>query len=323
MSLCVELKLRQPSLRQNANYREKGLGMSNFVLKVLVAIFACLVAILGVSDLKSVSDVDPVAPQPWWRRLTRWGKVKIACALVTLLLLGGSEYMSYSSTVATASQATEQENRLNIQLERSKEKLDEAKNTLAATFLELSRLSRSNEYLIRTIDQSVVRAGVSRIQPEQFDTEDIPMVFEGGGPVLPKNGDILEWSFVCRSGALPPVATCAGTGYGRFMANSYSIPITEKAGRETFFGTRSTGGKLEYRTPAEGGACSKLVTDMKTAQCELRLSVWREAKWQFKDLQDREGSKSLSASGAAQNACRRYEALYGESCDEAVRRLSQ
>lgn len=298
--------------------------MSTFAIKILVAIFACVIAILGVADLKSVREVDPAAPRPWWRRLTSWGKTKIACAVVTLLLLGTSEYLNYSSTTAAAAKAMDQETNLSLQLESSKTKLDEAKNALAATFVQLSRLSRTNDYLVRTLDQSVVRAGVARIQPQQFESPYIEMNFEGGGPILPKNGDILEWSFVCRSGALPPAASCAGSGYGRFMANSYSIPITEKAGRETFFGTRSTGGKLEYRTPAEDGMCSKLAADMKTAQCELRISVWREAKWQFRDLQAHGGgAESLSSSDEAQDACRRYEALYGESCDEAVRRLSK
>lgn len=298
--------------------------MSTLAIKILVAIFACLVAVLGVSDLKSVVEADPGQPKPWWRRLTPWGKTKIACAVVTLCLLGASEYLSYSAATAAARKASAQETALTSQLEASEGKLDEAKDALGASFVQLSRLSRTNDFLVRTLDQSVVRAGVARVQIADFRSPYIPMDFEGAGPVIPKNGDILEWSFVCRSGALPPATTCADGGFGRLMANSYSVPLTEKSGRETFFGTRSTGGTLEYRTPAEDGECPDLVEAMKTAQCELRLAVWREARWQFRDLTAKgNGSEPLAASTAAQDACRQYEALYGESCDEAVRRLAE
>ena len=66
--------------------------MAALAIKILLAICACVVAVLGVSDLKTVKPDNSSHPPPWWRRITGAGIVKIVCALATLALIGVNEY---------------------------------------------------------------------------------------------------------------------------------------------------------------------------------------------------------------------------------------
>jgi hypothetical protein len=56
---------------------------------------------------------------------------------------------------------------------------------------------------------------------------------------------------------------------------------------------------------------------MQNAQCELRLTIWREAKWRFEGTgNEKAGKAEIPGDRGTQDACRRYEALYGRSCAE-------
>lgn len=107
----------------------------------------------------------------------------------------------------------------------------------------------------------------------------------------------------------------------QLVANNFSIPLMAGTGRMTFFGTKTTGGALSYRSSAEESACRDTARSLKDAQCELNISVLSEARWRFEDMESLR--KPENAMLPALDACRRYEALYGETCADAVRRLTK
>lgn len=71
--------------------------MEAIAIKVVLAIFAFALAILGISDLKSVREEQETAKLPWWHRLTLWGYAKIAIAIITLALGVANELISTDS----------------------------------------------------------------------------------------------------------------------------------------------------------------------------------------------------------------------------------
>lgn len=301
--------------------------MLTLLIKILLAVFACVTAVLGVSDLKSVSESD--GSTPWLRRITKAGVIKIVCALATLLLIAANEYLTYAGEAKASAKTEQTAQGLQSQLAEALSKLDEARSALGASIMEIGRLSTNNGYLIRALDGSLRRAGTAKISTNEIDSPDLPLRFREGGDVIPQNGDVIEWVFDCSAGSLPPVPTsqesssCSSIAYGRLMANGAQIRLGATAGKRTFFGTRSRGGQLAYRSPSENGECPTAAAQMKAARCELEITVMTETRWFFEKLATTASQPTNhSIATAAQDACRRYEALYGESCEDAVRKLN-
>lgn len=306
-------RIRPALYRANPGGLRDGLEgvMTAFLIKVALGLFAFVVSILGVTDLKSVSEQTGLEEIGWWRRLTRWGVVKIFCAAATLALLGINEYLSYEKDMQSTGET-----------EQLRQKLEEARSALGANLIQLKRLSRTNDYLVRALDKSTVRLATLRVVSSDISSSSVELKEENGKGFEPKKGDVIEWGFVCAGGPVPryPSAAedeeCSGVGYGRLMANGYPINLRESMGRQVFFGTRSTGGTMEFRSSAEVFRCSGPASEMKKALCELQISVSRDARWEFRNFEDAPEDPDT----ATQDACRRYEALYGESCDEALKK---
>ena len=290
--------------------------MTSLLIKILLATFACVIGVLGVSDLKTVRENNASMPRPWWRRVTCVGYIKIACAIATLVLIGLNEYWSYTSAKAAAEKADAEAANL-------KSRLDRADEDMIANIQKIKELSRTNSYLVTSLDFSLVRAGAARVPWEDIASPQVVLRFENGDAVVPKAGDIVEWAFSCETGrlpALPTTADCAQAGYGRLVADSNPIVLDEKTGRRTFFGTRSTNGTMTYRSASEGGACFATAYAMKETHCDLEVTVMREARWKFEDLGEaNKGLKEEPIPDDAQDACRRYQALFGETCEDALR----
>jgi hypothetical protein len=290
--------------------------VSALLIKILLAVFACVIAILGVSDLKTVRDNGMLAPRPWWRRITCAGKVKMVCAIATLFLIGLNEYWSYTSAKVAKEQADAEAKNL-------QSRLDRADRDMLANIQKITELSRTNGYLVTTLDFSLVRAGAARVSWEDIASPQVKLHFENGQSVIPKAGDVVEWVISCEDGrlpALPTTATCAQSGYGRLMADAAPVVLDEKSGRRTFFGTRSTNATMTYRSAAENNYCPETAEALKASHCDLELTIMREARWKFEQLgTEHNGAGDVSIPDDAQDACRRYEALFGESCQQALR----
>jgi hypothetical protein len=234
--------------------------MAALLLKIALGCFACIVAILGVSDHKTVEPQEDGNERSWFRRLTRVGIFKIACAVATLGLLGANEWVTYRTTTSASEAAFEASSRAASESKALQDKLDDARQGLIVTIAQLRTLARTNDYLVATLDNSLVRAGIARVPPEEIQSRYYPVLFEGGSTLQPKEGDSFEWTFVCQ-GRLPPIPSveqdgnCSQAGYGRLMANGSEILLNEVSGRRTYFKSRASGEQMTYRSSAEGGWC--------------------------------------------------------------------
>jgi hypothetical protein len=282
--------------------------MLSLVVKICLAFFALVTAGLAIADVKSFHEELP--QRSWAKRLTVWGALKIAAAILTFLFAGFNEYLTYQ----TSQDADREAGALRNQTTSLTNELSSAKS-------EIVRLSHTNEYLVRTLDQSVIRAGTARVPLTQLMQSYIKVTLSSGAPAVLKSDDEVEWSFQCMAGRLVEVTgstTCIRQGYGRLMSNQSQLVLRDNSGRGSF-DSRSIGGILEYRPPSEDPSCRDVAAAMQAAECELRLTVWREAKWQFRDLGSTETSNAETPRDqGTQDACRRYEALYGKSCAEAM-----
>ncbi|MBB4279345.1 hypothetical protein [Rhizobium mongolense] len=293
--------------------------------KIALGLCALVVAVIAALERPLSSKLPEDVEKSLWRRLTFAGRVNLVCAAAAFLLVGISETLDYVDDKDSAAESKAQNELVNEQLTQTQADLGAAKLAVGQSLLDMASLKRENEYLVRTLDKSIVRAGVARLRIEDSNAAGDPLKFAGGKEIVPKNEDQVEWKFVCMGG-LPPVdqisdTTCKGIGYGRLMANGSPIVLNEASGRGVLFGTRSTGGVLEYRNPSEDYSCNDLTKKMEAAQCELQLSVWTEARWQFSELKEQDTRDTVALS--TQDACRRYAALYGETCDQAVERLQK
>lgn len=292
-------------------------------IKVALAISALTVAVITTLGFR-LRDRDAKPGAGFWNRLTRAGKINLASAVATFLLVLTTEIANYFEQEAQTRQAEEERTRAAADRSTLNDELESTKAALGRTIIDVNSLNRRNEYLVQALDKSIIKAGVSRVPIENTRGSGSPLKFDrGGNDIAPKNGDDIEWTFVCN-GDLPELGIqsgCNEIAYGRLMANSYAVVLRQASGRQTFFGTRATGGTLEYRNPSEDYSCHDLTERLILGKCELHLTVWREARWQFEDLESRSPAESDAIS--TQDACRQYEALYGETCEEALDRTAR
>lgn len=294
------------------------------IIKVLLAVFAFIVALMSIVDLKSFRDT--FYPAPAWRRLTSWGVVRIFCAVSVLALAGLNEFFSY--TDAADRQAAEDARQIADEA-RQKElqkSFAESKAVLGGTILRMRDLSTVNEYLVSSLDSIPTIYGRGRAPSDQGSRLYINIPMESGAdfqerPYIPRKGDIINWDFVCYGGEFPKnwesrPADCAAAPFGKLTANGYVMPLSEKSGRSIYFGTRSSGEQLSYTTPMEREACWPLGKQLVDRRCELQVDVFREARWRHIDRP--RTSDTSDPNRALKDTCRAYEALYGQSCADII-----
>src|SRR5260221_10625208 len=130
--------------------------MFSFSIKIALAVSAFAVAILAVSDLKSVKEAGPGEKTPWYRRLTIWGVVKIVLAAVTLGLGGMNEYLSAESSA----DATTKEAELQRKISDQQLKLADARAALSSVAAKLDTTSRTIDLFDKTARNERVLEGV-------------------------------------------------------------------------------------------------------------------------------------------------------------------
>lgn len=63
---------------------------------------------------------------------------------------------------------------------------------------------------------------------------------------------------------------------------------------------------MSYRSAAEGGWCPGTAAQLREMHCQLEITVMRQARWKFVELEKQGGaSTSSSAQDEVQDACRR------------------
>lgn len=295
-------------------------------VKIFLAVFAFSLALIQLFELKSFSE-DPTAKIPKWKRLTRYGYAKLTIAALTLVLGGLNEYLSLSSARSSKIAAELEKNELNSTLNASRDKIEQLGGVLQQMGAEQIALIRTNSYLSLVLDSSVVKGGLGIVQPENMTTETTIVRAAEGSKFDPKKGDEIQWNFNCFSGALPQLQDaeqqydCRQAGYGRLLAYSYPIILDQISGRKPLVGTRSNDGEMVYKSPIEYSQCSALAENMAKSSCELQITIWSQAKNKILEMEDRlKNLDPLDLSPEAANACRKYAALSGETCEEALKR---
>jgi len=292
------------------------------LVKLAIGICAFAVAVTAALDMPLRKRLRGGASPNLWNRLTVAGKVNLACAVATLALVLVNEVAEYYDSIAKEEIAKADQDRLQIQLASTQQRLVESRLALGRTIIELETLSRKNGYMILSLDNTMIRQEISRVSLKNASGVGTKLSTPSGQSIVPKDGDEVRWNLVCQR-SLPPIdeasQTCAEIAYGRLMANGESVVLRTAVGSQILFGTRANGGELEYRSPSEDFTCNGLTEQMRGAMCELHLSIWREGRWQFRDKDML--SAPVTTKVSAEDACRRYEALYGESCEDALKRL--
>lgn len=291
------------------------------IVKVLLAIFAFLTAIVSIFDKKTFIE-NYSSESKFWRRLSGWGVLKISLATITLILVGINEYTSYQNAADSNERSKKTQADLEASIKAGNSKLEQARNALGATLLSLRSLSTRNDYIIKSLDGLQTRFGSLRISASSFEDIYTQLSIEGQGPYVPRAGDVLEWRFICPINISPSenmqiIQACQQNLYGNLTANSEKIQLNTTSGRATYLGTRSTGGRMRYASPAETESCLPMARLLASNGCELRIEVMREARWKFIEQQQL-GTNNLDSDQAVDDACRRYEALYGTSCRDII-----
>lgn len=294
--------------------------MTALTVKVLLAFFALLTAVLGFFDIKSIEPQDPYrSPVPWWRRITRMGFARLFCAVATFGFLARSEYINYSALQDSDAKAKEQSEQVRLSGQRIVElqkRIEQAKEGIASSVLETKRLGMSNRNLVTSLDGAIRRAGTAEVPEDKID-ETMDLVFSDGEKVIPKDGDRLDWTVSCLS-SLPPLRSseqgddCRAAGYGSLVANGRRIAINSLASHRVY-SNRSSGAQLRYEPPY----CLSTSSSLKESHCTLQIEVMREVRWRYEQLQEHDTRDAGNAPPIeALEACRAYTALYGERCED-------
>src|SRR5271156_3641535 len=120
------------------------MGAWEMALKIAVGVFALIVAVLAVTEIKSVRPKDFENPKPWWRRLTLAGAIKLVCAIITLVLLATNEWITYSDGVN--SKATAEATQRGLE-----DKIKDAHDGMLFSIGQLKVLARQNDYLVASL----------------------------------------------------------------------------------------------------------------------------------------------------------------------------
>lgn len=299
------------------------LGLS---IKILLAAFAFCLAVLQVSGRESLSkDKSKILPS----RLTRAGWTRITLAAATLLLISLNELVGYRETQADTIRARATQETLQTELARAAEdlatanqRLEDSQAGVAILVNEVANLRQGNEFLQRSLDGTFVLSesfGVP-LYALPADTQLwVPNV--AGKSVSIEKGDTIEWSFECPGGVAPSpdllTGHCALDGYGAFQAYADRVILSQLSGKKTLRGTASNDGEFLFHT-----ACPRIHEALVKSSCEVDVSVMTQARTRFRQIEENEsGNAPLNLTPNARAACRTYEALYGESCEQAVERL--
>jgi hypothetical protein len=289
--------------------------MFGLLIKIALGLAAFGLSALSAADLKEAYERScAVGHRRWWLCITRFEAAKIFCALAMLALFVANEVITYGAQRDASQQSARLADELKAQLVSTDEKLEYSKAAVAQSMSALRAIKEQNDLLLSVADRAVQRVSVIRVMPNQVNGSGVKLTDQTGAAVRPKQGDSIQWAFVCRNGTFPQAALdhnaeFGAIGLGRLMANGFVMTLRSEAGQEIFFGTRTTGQELRY--DAGSLASQRNHEAFKDAQCELTISVYREGKWLYDS--DDGGNRNFLKRSVAES-CRRFKLIYGEDC---------
>lgn len=289
------------------------------IVSITLALVALVVAVLGVSDLKTLRRAQGgEADRPWWLRLTLAGYAKIAFALITFGLIGLKEYQAQERQAA----ASVRESALAGAVDEANEKLvaqatelEQAHSTLRGLMYE----SAAHRQSFRMYDLAMRGAHVylenHRILIDGRISYDID--YE------PAGSDRLVWRLSCPGGGLPPRDLCPMGEYGRLLARSTLIPLVDAAGEAVFRGTAQPSGRMHLELGL--GPCRPLRRALEENLCELDLNIYRTNEMIQLNLLGQMGDEMWDQRliGPDTELCRAYEILHDDTCEDYIRREFQ
>lgn len=292
------------------------------IVKVAMGVSALAVAVTLALGLPLRKPPGETISPGVWQNLTAGGKINLVCAVATFVLVLMNELIGYYDSQTREIIAKAERDRLEENLRSTRERLLESRLALGRTIVEVETLSRKNDYVVMSLDKNIVRQAVARIHLKNASGVGTTLRTIDGQPIVTIRGDEVRWALVCQK-PLPPIdgtkGECAEIGYGSLVSNSASVALRTTIGSQILFGLRSGRGELEYRSPSVDFACNRLTEQMTEAMCELQVSIWREGRWEFRDREKFPAAGTTKIS--SEDACRRYEAIFGESCEQALSRL--
>ncbi|WP_287361848.1 hypothetical protein, partial [Mesorhizobium sp.] len=115
-------------------------------IKVALAISALTVAVITTLGFR-LRDRDAKPGAGFWNRLTRAGKINLASAVATFLLVLTTEIANYFEQEAQTRQAEEERTRAAADRSTLNDELESTKAALGRTIIDVNSLNRRNEYL--------------------------------------------------------------------------------------------------------------------------------------------------------------------------------
>lgn len=291
--------------------------MFALIVKICLGFTAFVTAVIGLSKGESLKP----GTHRLWRRLSKIGMWRLGFAVLTLGLVILNEWLTHQSAKEAEQKAAADLTQTRTQLTKVEDQLADSRKSLGMSLVVLDALTMTNETIVQLLDNTLYREGT--ITVSKFSGfEDMPLKFADGRDYVPERGDTIEWAFECSRGSLPPIPSmeidnqCGSTAYGRLFANSTPIPIRKEASRGYYYGDRSTGGTMSYRSPSEGSYCVRMGRDLEAAGCVLKIDVLRLGKVKFA----KEKIEFTDDTRDYYRLCRKYEALYGQSCAQFMKK---
>lgn len=278
---------------------------------------------MQVLDFRSLHEVESRRNGKIFGRLTKFGVVRIAIALLTLVFIAVNEYLSYIDQINTSTANKEIQESLSKSINDTKEKLEASNEYINELTREIAKLQSTSAALSQALDASLIRKERAIVRTEDFGGQVTYLLNDRGQKVSPKKGDDIEWNIACFAGvppALPANGSCDLAGFGRVIAFSYPVNFDRSFGKKTLVGTASNDAEMVYQSPVFLG-CREIAQQLQDRSCELQMTFWREARYEVLEHLEKIDGSQLDLSPPALAACRRYAALYGESCEEALNRI--
>lgn len=287
-------------------------------ISIALALVALVIAILGVSDLKTIRSAEANATaSPWWRRLTLAGYAKILFALLTFCLIGLKEHQARDQRAAASARESllaDDVSAANAKLEAQSAELQQARDLLQALTYESAEHRNAFGIYDRAMRGIHVFLADHRVLLDGRISYEID--YE------PVASDKITWRLSCPGAGLPPRddACSSSEGYGRLVAQGEAIPLVETAGEAIFSGSAQNGGYLSLELPHHN--CSPFRRELIARQCQFDLSVYRTNEKRQLDLLRETGGKIWDQRliGRDSELCRSYELLHGETCEALFQR---
>jgi hypothetical protein len=284
--------------------------MSQWLVTAALAVFAFLTALHGVSDHKSVYPPDESLPTSWYRRITRWGYVKVALILATFVFGCLNGYLTWSSSNDARSKQDAQQQTINDQ----NAKLADAQSLLASVNTKLAAAARAIDLAEKAVRNTRVFEGQYQAAMFPMSGIEYDLIDHQGRKYQPLREDRIEYNLVCRGGPAPDLTSCPQRAYGHLLANDDKVPVVQLSGSYVFQGTRSTGGYMTFEATTD---CTPIRQQLEASMCEVNLDVTRlGARLELEQMRkDGFAFDTGLTDSAHDDLCRAYDILYGAKCD--------